>query len=250
MGPFVHRNFSSGVASGQHGPRSPCEPRWRQVGSTTRYGGPATVCPVSDSLLASGDSWCQLWSRRWKLLHDRHHRYDHAEIAPISMSGYAGPGLRSRGMAAAAPGHRWTSVSAIVEFLEISCGCEGDAYRRKRDLGMIILQMPTVLGAIGSDLRFGQEIPALTLQDHHVVYEPRRNPKVTRRLAVPVPFLNKRDDPAPKLYRMWLAHPDPSISGRITESRSSQLWNLESQQWRRALTGKWGWDNRDWFALV
>jgi hypothetical protein len=34
---------------------------------------------------------------------------------------------------------------------------------------------------------------------------------------------------------MWLAHSDPSISGGITESQSSQFGNPESEQWRHAL---------------
>ena len=50
---------------------------------------------------------------------------------------------------------------------------------------------------------------ALALQDHHVVHEPWGHPKVPRRLSMSVPFLDKRNDPAPQLYRMWLAHLDP-----------------------------------------
>ena len=43
---------------------------------------------------------------------------------------------------------------------------------------------------------------AVTLQDHHVVHEPRRNPEVPRSLPMPMTFLNKRDHAAAQLYRM------------------------------------------------
>lgn len=68
--------------------------------------------------------------------------------------------------------------------------------RRQLALGMIAL-------------RFRRKTAALALQDHHVIHEPRRHPKMTRRLSMSVPFLDKRNDPAPKLYRMWLAHSYP-----------------------------------------
>ena len=43
---------------------------------------------------------------------------------------------------------------------------------------------------------------ALALQNHHVVHEFRRNPEVTRGLAMAVAFRHKRNNSAAKLHRM------------------------------------------------
>ena len=58
-------------------------------------------------------------------------------------------------------------------------------------------------------LRLWQKPATRTLQDHHVVHKTRRNPEVPGSLPMPMPFLNKGDDPATQLDRMWLAHADP-----------------------------------------
>jgi len=42
-------------------------------------------------------------------------------------------------------------------------------------------------------LRLRRKPAALALQDHHVVHKTRRHPEMPRRLAMPVPFLNKSD---------------------------------------------------------
>lgn len=58
-------------------------------------------------------------------------------------------------------------------------------------------------------LRLRRKPAARALEDHHVVHKARRNPKVPRCLAMPMTLFDKRDDPAPQLDRMWLAHSDP-----------------------------------------
>ena len=50
---------------------------------------------------------------------------------------------------------------------------------------------------------------AFALQDHHVIHEFRRNPEVTRGLAMAVAFRHKRNNSAEKLHRMWFTHPIP-----------------------------------------
>ena len=50
------------------------------------------------------------------------------------------------------------------------------------------------LGMIALALRC--KTPTRALQDHHVVHKTRRNPKVPRGLAMPVPRFNKGDNPA------------------------------------------------------
>ena len=72
---------------------------------------------------------------------------------------------------------------------------------RKLPLGMVAL-------------RLRRQAPLSALQDHHVVHETRRDPEVSRRLPVPVTFLDEGDDPAPQLDRMWLAHADPQNLAR------------------------------------
>ena len=51
--------------------------------------------------------------------------------------------------------------------------------------------------------------PGLSFQDHQVVHELRRHKEVSRRLTMPMPSLNKGDDPAAKLNRMRFTHSDP-----------------------------------------
>ena len=58
-------------------------------------------------------------------------------------------------------------------------------------------------------LRLRQEATVLALEDHHVVHKARRHPKMPRGLPVPMPLLDKRDDPTAKFHRMWPAHSDP-----------------------------------------
>jgi len=52
----------------------------------------------------------------------------------------------------------------------------------------------------------------LSTQLHQIVHEFRRNPKMTRRLAMAMTFIDKGDHPCAQLYRMWLAHTRPPIS--------------------------------------
>ena len=44
-------------------------------------------------------------------------------------------------------------------------------------------------------LRLGEKTASLALQDHHVVHKTWRHPEVPRRLAMPVPLLDKGDHP-------------------------------------------------------
>ena len=58
-------------------------------------------------------------------------------------------------------------------------------------------------------LRLRHEATALALEDHHVVHEARRNPKVPRGLSMAMTLLNEDDHPAAKFHRMCFAHSDP-----------------------------------------
>ena len=55
-------------------------------------------------------------------------------------------------------------------------------------------------------LRARHQTTCFTLQDHHVVDELHRNPKVRRRCTVGMPFLHKNDNALSKSHRMWSAH--------------------------------------------
>ena len=63
------------------------------------------------------------------------------------------------------------------------------------------------LGMIALCLR--HKATALALQDHHVVHEARRNPKVPRGLSKAMTFRKEGGDTAAKFHRMWLAHSNP-----------------------------------------
>ena len=72
-----------------------------------------------------------------------------------------------------------------------------------------VLQPATVRGQLALAvvaLRLGRKPAAFALQDHPVVPETRRNPKMPSGLTMTVPLFNKGDHPAPQLDRMWLAH--------------------------------------------
>jgi hypothetical protein len=58
-------------------------------------------------------------------------------------------------------------------------------------------------------LGFRHKATCLALQDHHVVHKAWRHTKMPRRLTMPMPLLDKGDDPAPQLDRMWLTHHEP-----------------------------------------
>lgn len=58
-------------------------------------------------------------------------------------------------------------------------------------------------------LRLRRKPTRLTPKRDHVVHEFRRNQKMTRRLPVPIACVDKRDNPFPQLYRMWLSHHGP-----------------------------------------
>ena len=79
-------------------------------------------------------------------------------------------------------------------------------------------------------LRLWKETAALASQDHHVVYKPRRNPEMARRLTVTMSFLNERDHPAPQLDRMWLAHSEPPYLAGSGNHKSQNLGILNLRQ--------------------
>ena len=62
-------------------------------------------------------------------------------------------------------------------------------------------------GMVALSLR--QKAPAVALQDHHVIDEPRRHAEVPRRLSMPMTFFNKGDHSTAYFHRMWLTHSNP-----------------------------------------
>jgi len=67
--------------------------------------------------------------------------------------------------------------------------------------------------------RLRRKPTTLPLQDHHVVHKARRHPEMSRRLAVSVPLLDKRNNPAPQLDRVWPAHHDPPyLAGSVNQN--------------------------------
>ena len=77
------------------------------------------------------------------------------------------------------------------------------------------------LGMVALNLR--QEPPAFALQDHHVIDEARRNPKVPRRLSMPMTFFNKGDHSTAYFHRMWLTHSNPQS---LVRSENHKAFNL------------------------
>jgi len=55
-------------------------------------------------------------------------------------------------------------------------------------------------------LRLRLKTARLAAQLDHVVDEPWRNTVMPRRLAMAVPFINKRNNTIAQLYRMWFTH--------------------------------------------
>lgn len=60
-----------------------------------------------------------------------------------------------------------------------------------------------------------------TVQDHHVVDEPGRNPEMPGGFPVAIAFIHKRNDTLTQLHRMRLAH-GASPSMRTVNHRSSK----------------------------
>jgi hypothetical protein len=56
---------------------------------------------------------------------------------------------------------------------------------------------PQLPGPPQITLTLRRKPPGLPAQLDHVIHEVRRNPKMTRRLAVPMAFVDKGDDPRP-----------------------------------------------------
>lgn len=56
-------------------------------------------------------------------------------------------------------------------------------------------------------LRFRRKRTRFTAQFDHVIDEFRRNPEMTRRFPVAVPFVDKANNTLSQLYRMWFTHP-------------------------------------------
>ena len=84
------------------------------------------------------------------------------------------------------------------------------------------------LGMVALSLR--QKAPALALQDYHVVHETRRHTKVPRRHSMPMPFLNKRDNPAAKFHRMCSSHSDPLHLARSANHKPLNLGILNRKK--------------------
>ena len=74
-----------------------------------------------------------------------------------------------------------------------------DLVQREVALDRQPLLQPAAVGrqlALGMiALRLGEKTASLALQDHHVVHKTWRHPEVPRRLAMPVPLLDKGDHP-------------------------------------------------------
>ena len=81
------------------------------------------------------------------------------------------------------------------------CGQFGyDLVQRQVALDRQPVPQPTPVGrklACGMiALRLRNQSAARALLDDHVIHKARRNPEMPRRLAMPVPLLNKGDNPA------------------------------------------------------
>lgn len=72
-------------------------------------------------------------------------------------------------------------------------------------------------------LSLGQEVPTLAPEDHHVVHEAWRNPKVPCGLTVPMTFLNESDHSTTQLDRMWLAHSEPPYLAALGNHKPANL---------------------------
>ena len=102
-----------------------------------------------------------------------------------------------------------------------------DLVQRQVSLNRQPILQPCAIGgqlALGMiALRLGHKPTALTLQDHHVVHKARRNPKMPCGLTMPVPLLDKSNDPAPKLHRMCFTHSKPLSLVGIPNHKSTRL---------------------------
>lgn len=68
-----------------------------------------------------------------------------------------------------------------------------------------------------------------SMQDHHVVDEPRRHPEMPGRLPMTVAFIYKPNDTRTQLDRMRLAHGGSPSMGKVNHKSTSQgIPNLKS----------------------